>query len=312
MEVNMYHFIINPKSSSGRGIRHWWTVKEELDKKEIAYTAALTEYSGHATVLAREICSKDDTIKNIIVLGGDGTFNEVINGIDDYNKVLLGYVPSGSSNDFARALRIPKDPLQALANILKPSKFKYLDYGVVNFFDDITPPRKFACNSGIGYDANVCNEVQSSPWKKRLNRIGAGKFVYFAIAFKQLLTIKPLNATVIADGMKKSTYAKVLLVSSMIHKFEGGGLAMAPKANPCDGKLSVCLVHGLSRAKALLLLPTIITGNHVRFKGVETFDCSEIEIITDRDASVHTEGEIPNVCSHIKVHCFKEQIRMIL
>ncbi len=308
----MYHFIINPKSSSGRGIRHWWTVKNELDKQEITYTAAFTKHMRHATLLAKEICGENDGIMNIIVLGGDGTLNEVINGIDDFSRVLLGYIPSGSSNDFARALRIPRDPLQALAHILKPSRFKYLDYGVVSFFDGVTPPRKFACNSGIGYDANVCNEVQSSPLKKRLNRFGAGKFVYFAIAIKQLFTVKPTNASIIVDGMKKSTYQKVLMVSSMIHKYEGGGLVMAPRANPCDGKLSVCLVHGLGRAKALLLLPTIITGSHTRFKGVETFDCTDIEITTESNTSVHTEGEIPSVCSHIRVHCIKEQIRMIL
>lgn len=308
----MYHFIINPKSSSGRGIRHWWTIKEILDKQQISYTVAFTKHMGHATQLAREICKDTADIKNIVVLGGDGTLNEVINGINDYDQVLIGYVPSGSSNDLARSLGIPKDPSKALANILKPTKFKYLDYGIINFFDDATPPRKFICNSGIGYDANVCNEVQSSPLKKRLNRIGAGKFVYIAIAFKQLLTSKPISATLIVEGTKKDTYRKVLLVSSMIHKFEGGGLIMAPKANPCDGKLSVCLVHGLSRAKSLLLLPTIISGNHVRFKGVDTFDCTELEILTDHDTSVHTDGEVPSVCSHIKVNCIQEKIRMIL
>jgi YegS/Rv2252/BmrU family lipid kinase len=308
----MYHFIINPKSCSGRGIRHWWTIKDELDKHQIPYTVVFTKHMGHATLLVREICSDNDGIINIIVLGGDGTLNETINGIDDFNQVLLGYVPSGSSNDFARALNIPQDPIQALANILKPTRFQYLDYGVVSFFDEVTPPRKFVCNSGIGYDANVCNEVQASPLKKRLNRFGAGKFVYIAIAFKQLLTMKPVSATVIVDGIKKDTYQNVLLVSSMIHKYEGGGLIMSPKANPCDGLLSVCLVHGLRKAKALLLLPTLMSGNHVRFKGVETFDCSEIEIMTDKDISVHTEGEIPSVCSHIKVCCIQEKIRMIL
>ncbi len=308
----MYHFIINPKSSSGKGIKYWWTVKEELDRLKVTYTAVFTKHMGHAAVLAGQICNDTPGIKNIVVLGGDGTFNEVVNGIPDFKEVLLGYIPSGSSNDFARANGIPKDPIAALSRILKPTKFKYLDIGEITFFDGITLPRKFACNSGIGYDANVCNEVQCSPLKKMLNKIGAGKFVYFAIAFKQLITVKPLSATVLVDGIKKDTYKKVLLVSSMIHKYEGGGLLMAPNASPCDGKLSVCLVHGLSRARALLLLPTIINGSHIHFKGVKAFDCKNIEIITDKDTSVHTEGEIPSICSHIKVRCIQGQIRMIL
>jgi len=308
----MYHFIINPKSSSGRGIKYWWIVKDELDKLQISYTATFTKHVGHATELVRQICCDNAGIKNLVVLGGDGTINEVVNGIEDYSEILLGYIPSGSSNDLARSLKIPKDPVKALSNILNPTKFKYLDHGIITFLDTSVAPRKFACSSGMGYDASVCLEVQASPLKKRLNRFGAGKFVYIAIAIKQLITAKPIDATVIVDGRKKDTYQKVLLVSSMIHKYEGGGLLMAPDADPTDGKLSVCLVHGLSTAKAFLLLPTIFSGKHINFKGVETFHCSEIEVITDKETAVHTDGETPAVCSHIKVNCIHEQIRMIL
>ncbi len=308
----MYHFIINPKSSSGRGIKYWWTVKKELDEKQVEYTEIFTKHTGHATELVQQLCNDYEGIKNIVILGGDGTVNEVINGITDYSQVLLGYVPSGSSNDLARSLKIAKNPSEALNNILKPVKFKYLDHGEMSFPGTDFPLRKFACSSGIGYDANVCNEVQASPLKKRLNRFGAGKFIYIAIAIKQLLTAEHIDATVIVDGKKPIQYKNVLLISSMIHKYEGGGLKMAPQADPCDGKLSVCLVHGLSTLKAFILLPTIFTGKHVKHKGVESFHCKEIEVITNKETSVHTDGEVPAVCSHIKVKCIKEKLRMIL
>lgn len=305
----MYYFIINPKSSSGKGIRYWWTVKNELDQQKISYTAHFTRYAGHASEIAAEICSSSTGIKNIVVLGGDGTINEVVNGISNYDEVFLGYIPSGSSNDLARSLKIPKDPIKQLANVLKPTKFKYLDYGMITF-DGAS--RKFCCSSGIGYDANVCVEVQESHLKKKLNSYGAGKSIYMAIAIKQLLGMKPIEATVIADGITKNTYQKVLLVSSMIHKYEGGGLMMAPDADPYDGKLSVCLVHGLSRGKIFFLLPTLFFGKHIHFKGVETFQCNNIEIITSRDQAVHTDGEIASTCSHIIVNCIPGKIRMIL
>lgn len=308
----MYHFIINPKSSSGRGIRFWWVVKDELDKQNIEYIAIFTKHQGHATELARQICEENVGIKNIVILGGDGTVNEVMNGIDNYDEVLLGYIPSGSSNDLARSLQIPKDPLEALSHILKPTKFKYLDHGRITFLDKEQTPRKFACSSGMGYDAAVCIEVQESPLKKSLNRFGAGKFVYIAIAIKKVLTAPQMNATVIVDGVQKGPFQKVLLISSMIHKYEGGGLLMAPSADPTDGKLTVTLVHGLSKAKVFVLLPTIFTGKHIKYKGVETYLCSEIEIKTDINTAVHTDGEVPAVCSHIKVDCVHEQIRMIL
>lgn len=308
----MYHFIINPKSSSGKGIRHWWTVKDELDRQNITYTADFTKQEGHAMELAAKICQDHKSIKNIVVLGGDGTLNEVINGIDDFNDVILGYIPSGSSNDLARSLKIPKDPLKALSNVLKPNKFTYLDYGEISFKDQELKPRRFGCSSGVGYDAGVCVEVQQSALKKKLNGFGAGKFIYLAIAIKLLLNIKFQDATIILDGIKKHTYKKVLLISNMIHKFEGGGLKMAPDADPTDGKLSICIVHGLSRAMILLLLPTIFFGKHVNFKGIESFQCSSMEIILDRKAPVHTDGEVPTFSSHVTARCIPGKIRMII
>lgn len=308
----MYNFIINPKSSSGRGIRYWWIVKDELERQQVEYTAHFTEYTGHATAIARQICSDTKSEKKIVVLGGDGTLNEVINGIEDYSEVLLGYVPSGSSNDLARSLKIPKDPKEALSRVLTSDKTVTLDHGNIDFPDMETPSRKFSCSSGMGYDANVCAEVQVSPLKKRLNRFGAGKFVYIAIALKQLFTIKLSDATVTIDGNKKDTYDKVLLVSGMIHKYEGGGLLMAPEADPFDGKLSVCLVHGMSKLRMFFLLPTIFTGSHIKHKGVESFHCSQLEIKMNRPVAIHTDGEIAAVSSHIKVSCESGKIRMII
>jgi diacylglycerol kinase family enzyme len=130
---------------------------------------------------------------------------------------------------------------------------------------------------------------------------------------KQLLGMKPMDATVVLDGVTRETYSKVLLASSMIHRYEGGGLMMAPDADPTDGKLSVCLAHGFGRIKVLVLLPLIFFGKHIHFKGVETFHCSNIQIITSRNSAVHTDGEVADSdCSHITVSCVPGQIRMIL
>ncbi|NLL73266.1 MAG: YegS/Rv2252/BmrU family lipid kinase [Clostridiales bacterium] len=310
----MYHFIINPKSSSGKGIRCWWTVKNELDRQNIAYTANFTKYIKHAMELVKDICQNNEGIKNIVVIGGDGTFNEVINGIDNFDEILLGYIPSGSSNDLARSLKIPKNPLKALANVIKPNKFMYLDYGEISFLDKDIEARKFGCSSGIGYDANVCIESQSSSFKLKriLNRFGLGKFLYLIIAVKQVFSTKLMDTTVIIDNSRSIKHKKVLLISNMIHKFEGGGCKMAPHADPTDGKLAICLVHGLPKILVLLLLPTILLGKHVIFKGIETYNCSSIEIISNMESTIHTDGEVPAYSSHIKVKCIPQKIRMII
>lgn len=308
----MYYFIINPKSSYGKSSRFWEIIKDELDKNEISYSAHFSREEGHASQLATEICSKSEEINNIVVLGGDGTLNEVINGITDFSKVILGYIPSGSSNDLARSLNIPKKPLKALEKILKPNKIQYFDLGLMHFPDSNLPSRKFICSSGIGYDASVCHEVQTSSLKKKFNRFRFGKLIYLAITIKQLFTIKPVDGYVIVDGVKKNHYKKILLVSNMIHPYEGGGIKMAPDADPRDGKLTILLAHGLGRLKTILLLPTILFAKHTMFKEVESFDCSKIDILLEEDAPVHTDGETPAICSHISVECLPRQIRMII
>lgn len=308
----MYHIIINPKSSSGKGIKHWWSVKNVLDGQNIPYTAYFTDYAGHGTAIAKEIYELPSTVKNIIVLGGDGTLNEVLNGLDDFHNISFGYIPSGSSNDLARSLGIPKDPIEALQRILHPSRFQELDMGEIRFRDGAHSTRRFICSSGIGWDANVCVEVQKSSLKKRLNQFGMGKLIYLAIALKQIVKIKLSSVSIQIDNKNTKTYDNVLLISHMIHKFEGGGLPMAPTADPTDGKLNICLVHGLSRLKIFVLLPTIIFGKHIYFKGVEYFSCKSINIDFNHASAVHTDGETPAFSSQITVTCIPKKVRIIL
>lgn len=307
----MYYFIVNPKSCSGRGIKIWDQIKVELDHKNIPYSLYLTEYEQHASEIATMICEQNSEKKEIVVVGGDGTVNEVINGITDYSTVLLGYIPSGSSNDLARSLGIPKDPLEALTHIIEKNNINLYDHGSITIMDTNTV-KKFCCSSGLGYDANVCYEVQHSKIKKVLNFFHLGKLTYYIVALLQIIYKKPIECTVYVDGTKKGDYKNLFMASSMIHRYEGGGLLIAPQADPSDRKISVCFVQGFSRFRAFLFLPTIISGKHIKHKGVECFNCTEFEIITKQNCILHTDGELAATCSHIKVNCTKDQIQMII
>jgi YegS/Rv2252/BmrU family lipid kinase len=305
----MYHFIINPKSRSGNGIIVWTAVKTELDRLNINYRFYYTKSRFHATSIAKEICSSSEGIKNIIVLGGDGTVNEVINGISDYNEVLFGYIPSGSSNDLARSLKFPKDPLVCLNKILKPTTFQYVDLGLIESGDFSA---KFVVSTGMGFDASICEEASRSDLKKILNKIGLGKFIYIIIALKQLMTCSFLEGEVLIDGYTAKNYKKVLLITSMIHKYEGGGMRFAPNANPSDGKLSVCIIHGLPRLRLLTLMPALLLGRHIHFNGVETFDCKTLEIKLKTSSHVHTDGEYPGSFTNLKVSCEEKVLRIFI
>ena len=116
-----YIFIVNPKSRTGQGELLWSQLEPELKKRRVSYEVRMTGRKKDAERIATEITA-DEEEHTMIVLGGDGSLNEVINGIKNPSKVTLGYIPTGSSNDFARGMGIPKDAKKALELILNSEK----------------------------------------------------------------------------------------------------------------------------------------------------------------------------------------------
>ena len=124
----MYTFIINPASRSGLGRQVWESLEPVLRERGVPYRAYLTRCQRHATRLARELTA-DGKIHTIVVLGGDGTVNEVIGGIQNLSATTLGYIPVGSGNDFARFFRFPSDPGEALSLVLDPPAYADMNIG---------------------------------------------------------------------------------------------------------------------------------------------------------------------------------------
>jgi YegS/Rv2252/BmrU family lipid kinase len=318
----MYHFIVNPKSRTGNGLTVWNNVEKVLKQREILYQVYFTHYEFHAAKLAKQICETNIGTKHIIVLGGDGTVNEVINGIDSYQDILFGYIPSGSSNDLARSLGIPKDPIQALEQLLTSRCYRYYDHGIIQTNEsDLTKKeptglpvngRKFAVSTGIGFDASICYEALDSNIKRFLNKLKLGKLTYVAIAFKQLIKYQPCDAKLIIDRHKTIELKNIFFIASMIQPYEGGGFKMAPNANPRDQKLSVCAVYNISKLKGLLILIAILFKKQYWMKGVKLFDCETLDITTKEKLIVHTDGEFAGRFDHLSIRCTNEQIRMLL
>ena len=211
----MYHFIVNLRSRAGRAQKVWKTVKAELDQREIEYKSYVTKHPGHATKLADMICSEYDGIKNIVMVGADGTVNEVINGIHPYSEVILGVIPVGKRNDLARGLGVPADPVEALLHIIEPKRYQYVDHGILNFYDGSTP-RRFAVSAGVGLDADVCYNASHSALKVALNRIGFDKLVYMVLGIKQIFKHKPTDIEILVDGIKKKRVSNLVFAAAMI------------------------------------------------------------------------------------------------
>lgn len=302
-----YTFIVNPNSRSGMGGMIWEVIEPELIKRNIEYESFHTAYPGHATKLTNQITS-DGGEHLLVVLGGDGTVNEVVNGIADVGKVILGYIPTGSSNDFARGLKLPKEPMKALDIVLNPGQIGTMDVGVLI---RAGKARRFAVSTGIGFDAAICHQAAVSRLKVLLNRLKLGKLTYVGVALNRLFRDKPVKAEVRLDDGKIKTYQKVYFVAVMNHPYEGGGFYFCPDAVNNDRMLDVIVISGLPKLAVLLLLPTAYKGWHVHFPGITVMRCKKVTVKAERALPLHTDGEPVFLRKEITAELLEKQIRVM-
>lgn len=303
-----YTFIVNPKSKSGRGGLIWNQIEPELKKRRISYQVRFTEYEKEATEITSQLTS-DEKEHTIVVLGGDGTMDEVINGIRDCSKVTLGYIPTGSGNDFTRVLKLPTDPQEALLNILNSKKVMAMDVGEM-CCEGIS--HRFAVSTGIGFDAAVCHQVAVSKLKVLLNKLKLGQLSYLAVALRRLFRDAHTKATVCMDGHETKIFENTYFVAVMNHPYEGGGFFFCPEAKVDDGYLDVIVVSGLPRWKVLLLLPLAFKGKHVGIKGIDIFRCKNIEIQLEDEFPIHTDGEPIAVGKELKAGLLNKRVGIII
>ena len=129
----MYYFIVNPNAGCGKGGRLWRAVAGYLEKQQVEYEAYLTAGKGDARNIARELTEGKREPRVIVAVGGDGTMNEVLDGLSFCGPLTLGYIPAGSGNDLARSLRLPGNPAKALKRLLTPRHYRMLDYGILSY-----------------------------------------------------------------------------------------------------------------------------------------------------------------------------------
>ncbi|MCM1252943.1 MAG: diacylglycerol kinase family lipid kinase [Clostridium sp.] len=320
----MYYIIVNPASKSGRGLQIWQKLEPVLKEKNIPYKVMLSKHNGHVTELVRKITSSDAII-NLIILGGDGTMNEALQGIRDFSKTNIGYIPTGSSNDLARDMNLGKDPLAILETILDKNTSRKADIGLLTYQnraqasvkmndsrDSLSiDTRYFAVSSGIGFDAAVCEEALSSRIKNVLNKLKLGKLTYLGIALKQLITAKPVSCELTLDGGSPIYVNRFLFSAFMIRRYEGGGFKFCPDADAEDGVLDLCFVGSLPKLLILIALPTAFFGKHYMFPHITHYRAKQVEIKTSAPLWVHTDGEVHYKSDHIAITCEKQTLNFL-
>ena len=270
----MLTLVVNPIAGNGLAQRTHERVRALLESRGIEYRSFVTQAPGDAEALCRNLAR--DGAEAVAVLGGDGTLNEVVNGLA-LSDVTCLLVPCGTGNDFAKAMRLPKEPLAALEAQLSAAPGR-IDLGRMN-------DRVFANVSGIGFDVEVLRQTV------RFKRLGRGILPYLCGVIAALFRFSPLRARVAFDGGPE-TDMRLTILSIGNGQYIGGGMKAVPDAVIDDGLLDAIAVEGIdSRLKIATLLPRFISGTHARLPLAHATRCKALTIHCP-GMTVNLDGEL--------------------
>lgn len=310
----MICFIVNRNSRTGKGAKIWDQIQRILRQKKVAYEAWMTEYEGHAMQIAGEICRRTKERVTMAVVGGDGTVNEVLNGITDFEKIRFAVIPTGSGNDYAGGLGISSDAGKALLHILEESHEKDIDLGKVTWNQE-SGSRYFCVSAGVGMDAIVCQKALTSPQKRILNKLHLGKLTYALLTVETLFSMKTVEvkADFENDGktLPERCFHKMIFGAAMNMCAEGGGVPMAPGAVPFDGKLSLCMAHTIPKWRTFFLFPLLMMGRHEGIRGFENHPFTVCEMRLNRPTVLHADGEFCGMVTQLRIECLEKKLHII-
>lgn len=302
----MYHIIFNPKSKGSQSRDVCRMVLAQLKVRELDYTLYKTDHARHAEEIAHML-TRGHVPCTILVIGGDGTMNEVLNGICYPDCVTIGLIPSGSGNDFAKAAGIPKDPQKALELILS-GKTADIHYGLMQAG---RKNRRFLISCGAGFDSEVCRETHHSRLKKFLSLYSMGNLVYTIIAIKRMIMRTVFSAELSGKGEEKHNYDNVTFVTTFNSSYEGGGFRFCPPADPRTGKLYVLCVHDVPLYQLPPLFPLARIGKHLRFTSkIALRDTYHMNLSFSRPTCIHTDGEVLGCSRHLKIRASQDTFKM--
>ncbi len=272
--IIMYNIIVNPTGGKGKSLKTLSKVEEILKNKGCEYKVYKTDYKGHATEIVKELSRIPDT--KLIVLGGDGSFNEILNGIECFENVTLGLVPCGTGNDFVSAFKHPKKVKDAMDIILN---------GNAAFVDYIQLEDRRCLNVlGGGMDVDVLLKYAEM---KHFH----GKMKYYASLLYTLAHTKwhQLRLT-LDDG--ESMDRSVFMIGVGNGRSIGGGMPICPNAVVDDGKLSIVVVNQLKKSRIPTALISFLSGKHVKKDFVEEFTAKKVRIDILDDSKFEADGEV--------------------
>ena len=290
MKQDSWFVVVNPKAGSNKCKRDWPEIKQLLNDNNFDFQFVLTEFPRHAIELVQQAIEKG--YRKFISVGGDGTLNEVINGIfmnhqNLLSEIKLGVVTVGTGNDWSRTHNIPESYKETVNIIKSDNLFKH-DVGKAKYhYGNENESRYFINIAGMGFDAMVAKRV--NVLKKRGYR---GLFVYMISLLSSLIQFKSTKLEIYTDN-KKIYSDSSFLVSIGICRYNGGGMMLLPDAIPDDGLFDLTVIRKVTRLKVLANIKNVFDGSFVKIKEVERFQAKSFTIIADppHTLNIETDGE---------------------
>lgn len=289
--MNKVHVIVNPFSARGKTETRWHAIKEVVHHYFKEFKYILTEKPKQATEIAREVLK--DGYDLIIGVGGDGTLNEITNGFFKHDshqtineEASLGIIPSGTGSDFIRFLKIPRDFRKSVP-LIKNSGIKKIDVGRVTFTcsNGEKAGRYFVNAADFGLGAEVVKNLLSIPSGKR------SAFSYYKGLLSTIRTYRSKDVRVVLDD-KEEICSRFLIGAVANGRIIGGGMIIAPHAEPDDGYFDVILIRDMKKFEIIYKSRHLYTGKIDKQPKVVVKRAKKIKVFSDEPVNVEFDGEL--------------------
>ncbi len=281
--------LVNPNAGTRKGEKDWLEISRHLIEANINFREIFTNHKEHAIAVTSRHIKKG--FRKFIVVGGDGTLNEVVNGIFLQKKIpteefIIAMIPVGTGNDWCRMFSVPFDYKEAVA-LIKQQKTFIQDIGKINYFSSTKQKRRFFINvAGMGYDAIVAEKTNRDKARGR-----GGPMVYLKNLFTSLLFYKHSNTEIFVDNGKDGCSCQTFSLSVGICKYNGGGMKQLPAAIPDDGLLDMTLIKKLGKFTVLKEVKNLFDGSFINHPKVKTFTGKHFKITSTPKIFLEADGE---------------------
>lgn len=288
LQQKKWFVIFNPHAGSGRGKQDQARIIKKLNKSKFSYQLAVSEFPKHTIELTIQAIT--DGYRSLIVVGGDGTLNEAVNGIFlqkvcSPEEVAIGIIPVGTGNDWIKTFGIPNDYPGAIKIIRKGHSMRQ-DVGMISFMEnDQLKTCYFANMAGFGFDAMVADKTNQLKNKGR-----KGISLYLQALGSSFLNYQTCKTRVVIDGQVINEL--IFSVSLGIGKYNGGGMMQAPGAIPDNGLFQVTIIRKIGLFGILRNLAGLYSGEFVKDPRVSTYNASRISISAVQNIAGEADGEI--------------------